>query len=103
MNIPITLSPEKHALLESLTGQLSATPGVKAVVLGGSYARGTQHAGSDLDIGVYYSDAASFAIDDIRRIAAQTAGKLATVTDKQPARRLAGSRRPGGQPVQTYV
>jgi hypothetical protein len=80
MDVPTNLSPEQQALLSTLTGQLSATPGVKAVVLGGSYARGTQHAGSDLDIGVYYSDAAPFAIDDIRRIAAQAAGQSATVT-----------------------
>ena len=84
MNIPTNLSPEKQALLENLTAQLSATPGVKAVVLGGSYARGRQNPASDLDIGVYYSDAAPFAIDDIRRIAAHaagaTAGQNATVT-----------------------
>jgi len=80
MNIPIDISPEKRALLSQLTGQLSNTPGVKAVVLGGSYARGTQHASSDLDIGVYYSDSAPFAIEDIRRIAAQAAGQSATVT-----------------------
>jgi hypothetical protein len=80
MNIPTHLTPEKHALLSELTGQLAATPGVKAVVLGGSYARGTQHATSDLDIGIYYSDADPFAIDDIRRIAAQAAGQSATVT-----------------------
>jgi len=80
MNIPTYISPEKQALLSTLTGQLAATPGVRAVVLGGSYARGTQNAGSDLDIGVYYFDAAPFAIDDIRRIAARAAGQSATVT-----------------------
>jgi hypothetical protein len=80
MNIPTNISPEKQALLSSLVNQLADTAGVKAVVLGGSYARGTQHASSDLDIGVYYSDAAPFAIDDIRRIAAGAAGQSATVT-----------------------
>lgn len=80
MNIPTNISPEKQALLSSLVDQLAATAGVKAVVLGGSYARGRQHASSDLDIGVYYSDAAPFAIDDIRRIAAGAAGQSATVT-----------------------
>jgi hypothetical protein len=84
MNNPTDISPEKLALLENLTGQLSATPGVKAVVLGGSYARGRQNPASDLDIGVYYSDAAPFAIDDIRRIAGDAApaaaGKNTTVT-----------------------
>jgi hypothetical protein len=80
MNIPTNISPEKQALLSSLVNQLAATARVKAVVLGGSYARGTQHASSDLDIGVYYSDAAPFTIDDIRRIAAGAAGQSATVT-----------------------
>jgi hypothetical protein len=80
MIIPTHISPEKLALLKTLTGQLAATPGVKAVVLGGSYARGRQNPASDLDIGVYYSDAAPFAIEDIRRIAAQAAGSSATVT-----------------------
>ncbi len=80
MNLPTHISPEKLALLENLTGQLAATPGVKAVVLGGSYARGRQNPASDLDIGVYYSDAAPFAIADIRRIAGAAAGQNATVT-----------------------
>jgi hypothetical protein len=80
MNIPTQISPEKLALLENFTGQLAATPGVKAVVLGGSYARGRQNPASDLDIGVYYSDASPFAIADIRRIAGATAGQNATVT-----------------------
>ncbi len=80
MNLPTHISPEKLAVLENLTGQLAATPGVKAVVLGGSYARGRQNPASDLDIGVYYSDATSFVIDDIRRIAAGAAGSNATVT-----------------------
>ena len=80
MNIPTDISPEKLALLENLTSQLAATPGVKAVVLGGSYARGRQNPASDLDIGVYYSDAAPFAIDDIRRIAGAAAGQHPTIT-----------------------
>jgi len=79
MIIPINISPEKLALLENLTGQLAATPGVKAVVLGGSYARGRQNATSDLDIGIYYADAAPFNIEDIRRIARAAAGQNATV------------------------
>jgi len=34
--------------------------------LGVSYAHGTQHVYSDLDLGVYYTEAASFSIEDIR-------------------------------------
>lgn len=63
------LPPQKRALLDHLVGQLSQVPGMAAIVLGGSYATGTQHAASDLDIGLYYSEARPFAIADIRQIA----------------------------------
>ena len=69
MTIPNTIPPAKRAILEQLTTTLRQTPGVVAVVLGGSYARGTQHATSDLDVGIYYNEAAPFAIADIQQIA----------------------------------
>ncbi len=73
---------EKRALLEDLTGQLSRIPGMAAVVLGGSYASQTQHAGSDLDIGLYYHEAQPFSIADIRRTAESiSADRAPTVTD----------------------
>ena len=56
--------------LSQLTERLSRVPGVAGVVLGGSYARGTQRATSDLDVGIYYHEAAPFAIEDIRQVAA---------------------------------
>ncbi|HEX9170750.1 MAG TPA: nucleotidyltransferase domain-containing protein [Roseiarcus sp.] len=43
-------------LLERLTPVLAAVSGVAAVALGGSRARGAAHAGSDYDIGLYFSD-----------------------------------------------
>jgi hypothetical protein len=53
-----------------------------AVVLGGSYASHTQHAASDLDIGLYYHETAPFAIADIRRAAESISAEGApTVTD----------------------
>jgi len=67
-NLP-GLPQQKHALLEQLVSQLSRTPGVSAIVLGGSYASGTYHETSDLDIGLYYSSASPFSIADIRHIA----------------------------------
>lgn len=80
-NIP-QLPPQKRALLEHLVGQLRQVPGMAAIVLGGSYATGTQHAASDLDIGLYYSEARPFAIADIRRIAEEVAvQRPVTVTD----------------------
>jgi hypothetical protein len=53
-----------------------------AVVLGGSYAGGTQHGASDLDIGLYYREAEPFSIADIRRVADGVSAKgAATVTN----------------------
>lgn len=79
----LTNVPEpKRLLLQQLTGQLSGIPGMAAVVLGGSYASGTQHDSSDLDIGLYYREAKPFSIGDIRRVAdGVSAERPATVTD----------------------
>ena len=59
------LPPEKQALLDTITARLSAVPGVIAVVLGGSYARGTARPESDLDVAMYYAEQRPFEIDDI--------------------------------------
>ena len=67
------LPEQKRLLLEQLVGQLSKIPGISAVVLGGSYASGAQHAASDIDIGLYYLPENPFAIEDIRRIAENVA------------------------------
>ena len=51
MNTPPTLvavPPTKRRLLEELVDQRHQVPGVAAIVLGGSYASGTQHATSDI-------------------------------------------------------
>jgi hypothetical protein len=75
------LPEQKRVLLEQLVDQLSQIGGMSAIVLGGSYASGTQHEKSDMDIGLYYSEAKPFSIVDIRRIAENVSvdGK-ATVT-----------------------
>ncbi len=75
------LPEQKRSLLERLVGQLSKIPGVSAIVLGGSYASGTQHEGSDIDIGLYYFPSNPFSIDDIRHVAEEASvdGK-ATIT-----------------------
>ncbi|PJG53144.1 hypothetical protein CVM73_22540 [Bradyrhizobium forestalis] len=44
-------------LLTRLKSVLADVPGVQAVVLGGSRARGSAHAASDYDIGLYYKTA----------------------------------------------
>jgi len=69
MNIPTGIPVEKRKFLKNLTGRLSKVPGMQAVVLGGSYANGTQHEGSDLDIGLYYCEARPFSVQAIEKIA----------------------------------
>lgn len=78
MNLP----PQKQQLLDHAPSLLSPVPGVQAVVLGGSYSRGTARPGSDLDIGIYYSEATPFAIADIRQAAVALSGNAGQeVTD----------------------
>ena len=67
-NIP-NLPEQKRLLLEHFVEQLSETPGVSAIVLGGSYASGMHHETSDMDIGLYYFPTDPFPIAHIRRIA----------------------------------
>jgi len=78
MNLP----PENQTLLDTIVRELAGVRGVKAVVLGGSYARGTARPGSDLDVAMYYDERDPFDIDDIRRAAALIAADGAPdVTD----------------------
>lgn len=78
MNLP----PLKQQLLDQTLSLLTAVPGVRAIVLGGSYARGTARPDSDLDIGIYYSETAPFAIADIQQAAARLSGQVdQAVTD----------------------
>lgn len=73
---------EKRTLLAEIIAQLQAVNGIAAVVLGGSYASGTQHAASDMDIGLYYHESQPFAIEDIRRVAQEISDDgNPTVTD----------------------
>lgn len=80
-NVP-NLPEQKRMLLERLADQLSRITGMSAVVLGGSYASGTHHEESDMDIGLYYSEAKPFSIANIRRIAEDVSvNGTATVTE----------------------
>lgn len=44
-----------HERLSEMAHTLVQVPGIDAVVLGGSRARGTHHHGSDVDLGLYYN------------------------------------------------
>ncbi|MBS1786161.1 MAG: nucleotidyltransferase domain-containing protein [Acidobacteria bacterium] len=63
------LSTEQRELLSSLTEQLRVVSGIMAVVLGGSHARGRAKTGSDIDLGLFYSEASPFSIRHIRELA----------------------------------
>ena len=65
----IKLPDDKQTLLDDLLPRLTAVPGVAAVVIGGSLARGTARPDSDLDLALYYHDAAPFDLAAIRAIA----------------------------------
>src|SRR6516165_6398162 len=65
------LSPKQLDLVSSLTKRLGEIPGIKAVVLGGSYARGRAQPDSDIDLGLLYSQAAPFSVERIRELAEQ--------------------------------
>lgn len=60
---------EKRKLLDAITADLKSIEGVKAIVLGGSYATGFATEISDLDIGIYYSKQNPFDIENIKAIA----------------------------------
>ena len=57
---------EKRKLLDAITADLKSIEGVKAIVLGGSYATGFATEISDLDIGIYYSKQNPFDIENIK-------------------------------------
>lgn len=69
MNRLMHIPEQKRQLLETLVSRLSAVEGMEAIVLGGSYASGTFHDASDLDVGLYYVEATPFPIEQIQRIA----------------------------------
>lgn len=63
------LSVEQRELVLALANRLGALRGVRAVVLGGSYARGRARPGSDIDLGLLYSEASPFSIQSLRELA----------------------------------
>ena len=63
------LSGQQTELISSLAKRLGVIGGVKAVVLGGSYARGRAEPGSDIDLGLFYSEMGPFSIQSIRELA----------------------------------
>lgn len=76
------LTETKKSLLDNITTELKQVEGVKAIVLGGSYAIGMATEDSDMDLGIYYFESNPFAIKKIRDIAKKYAYKeQPTVTE----------------------
>jgi predicted nucleotidyltransferase len=63
-----SLSFTQRRLVDSLVAELSAIDGVRAIVLGGSFARGFARADSDIDLGVLYSEKRPFGIEPLRDV-----------------------------------
>ena len=59
----------KQQLIEEMIHALAKIDGIEAIVLGGSYARGTAQADSDVDLGIYYSEKFSPSIANIKELA----------------------------------
>lgn len=57
-------------IIHRITQDLGQVDGVRAIVLGGSRARGMHHSGSDIDIGIYYDSREGLDVEELRRIAA---------------------------------
>jgi hypothetical protein len=76
------IPPAKQEILHRAVEALRSVEGIAAIVLGGSYARGTAHAESDLDLGLYYSSSSPFSIETIRQVARElSANDQPVVTD----------------------
>ena len=56
-------------LLQQLVDQLKPVHGLRAIVLGGSYASGSQRPDSDIDIGLYYDEQRPLNTVHVRSIA----------------------------------
>lgn len=83
LNVPLNMPAEKLGMLHVIAEALQNVPNVVAVVLAGSHASGFARPGSDIDVGVYYREAAPFSIEHVRSIAGSisTPGTVPTVTE----------------------
>jgi len=63
------MTAKQQSVLNRAVDELAAVPGIRAVVLGGSFARGVARADSDIDVGIYYRESEPFSIDHLTEIA----------------------------------
>jgi hypothetical protein len=71
MSIPHTLSSTQRSLVQELVDALEQVAGFQGAALGGSHARRLACADSDIDLGLYYSEAAPLSVPGIREVANQ--------------------------------
>jgi predicted nucleotidyltransferase len=60
---------EIETLIENMLAEIKNVPGVSALVLGGSRARGTQSPNSDIDLGIYYHPDRPLDLQALNRVA----------------------------------
>src|SRR5689334_5784584 len=59
---------ELNAFLQEIVNKLMEVDGLQAIVLGGSWASGTQRPDSDIDFGLYYSEDVPLDTNHLRKI-----------------------------------
>lgn len=60
-----------ESLIQDIVNEIKTVSGVKAIVLGGSRARGTHHASSDIDLGIYYDPSSPLDLPELAKLAAK--------------------------------
>ena len=58
-----------ESLIQDIVSEVKTVSGVKAVVLGGSRARGTDHSASDVDLGIYHHSHHSLDLGELANVA----------------------------------
>ena len=58
-----------NTFLQEIVDALIGVDAMQAIVLGGSWASGTQRLDSDIDLGLYYHEGKALAIDQLRKLA----------------------------------
>ncbi len=74
----------QQAVVAHMVEDLISVPGVEAIVLGGSRARKTAHAASDVDLGVYYYDTQPLNIEMLYAVAQKYSKRDAPLVVTQP-------------------
>lgn len=60
---------DKNKIIQSVVEELKKISNISAIVIGGSYATGTNRPDSDIDLGLYYNESSPFSIEEIKSLA----------------------------------